>query len=419
MRKFLKVGVVFVALAFGSAMAQSCTVTIGSVMALTGSLGVLGQAIAQGAQLAVSDLNAAGGVNGCTVKLSLSDDQTQANVGVDAAKKLVDVQHVPAIVGALSSGITTAVLTSVTAPSKVILISPASTSPTLTDLGKQGKTGGYFFRTAPSDALQSVAIAKVAMDNDINKVAVLYLNNAYGQGLADAFNTAFTKLGGTVTQSVVYNPDQPSYRAEVSKALRGGPQALFLIGYPGDGTTIAREWVASGGPQTWLLPDGLEDQHFVDDVGAQYFKTVYGTASGSTTTPSLQTFRKEFQDKYGKVPTQAYVTNAYDATVIVGLAMEYAHTTTDTAAIRDAMRKVTDPNGQKVYAGVNELEAAHGLMKLGTTVQYIGAVGPIHFDQYGDIAGPYNLWTVKDGSVTETGQMTVSQIQQVQQQIGE
>ncbi|MEJ2288416.1 MAG: ABC transporter substrate-binding protein [Deinococcales bacterium] len=419
MRKFLKVGVVLLALAFGSAMAQSCTVTIGSVMALTGSLGVLGQAIAEGAQLAVSDLNAAGGVNGCTVKLSLSDDQTQANVGVDAAKKLVDVQHVPAIVGALSSGITTAILTSVTAPNNVILISPASTSPTLTSLGKQGKTGGYFFRTAPSDALQSVAIAKVAMDHNLSKVAVLYLNNAYGQGLADAFNTAFTKLGGTVTQSVVYNPDQPSYRSEVNKALRGNPQALFLVGYPGDGTTIAREWVASGGPQTWLLPDGLEDQHFVDDVGAQYFKTVYGTASGSTTTPSLDTFKKEFQAKYGKVPTQAYVTNAYDATVIVGLAMEYAKTTTDTAAIRDAMRKVTDPNGQKVYAGVSELEAAHGLMKLGTTVQYVGAIGPIHFDQYGDIAGPYNLWTVKDGTVTNTGQMTVQQIQQVQQQIGQ
>ncbi|MEJ2292247.1 MAG: ABC transporter substrate-binding protein [Deinococcales bacterium] len=410
---------VLLALAFGSAMAQSCTVTIGSVMALTGSLGVLGQAIAEGAQLAVSDLNAAGGVNGCTVKLSLSDDQTQANVGVDAAKKLVDVQHVPAIVGALSSGITTAILTSVTAPNNVILISPASTSPTLTSLGKQGKTGGYFFRTAPSDALQSVAIAKVAMDHNLSKVAVLYLNNAYGQGLADAFNTAFTKLGGTVTQSVVYNPDQPSYRSEVNKALRGNPQALFLVGYPGDGTTIAREWVASGGPQTWLLPDGLEDQHFVDDVGAQYFKTVYGTASGSTTTPSLDTFKKEFQAKYGKVPTQAYVTNAYDATVIVGLAMEYAKTTTDTAAIRDAMRKVTDPNGQKVYAGVSELEAAHGLMKLGTTVQYVGAIGPIHFDQYGDIAGPYNLWTVKDGTVTNTGQMTVQQIQQVQQQIGQ
>ncbi|HKI58303.1 MAG TPA: ABC transporter substrate-binding protein [Trueperaceae bacterium] len=419
MRKYLKVGVVLLALAVPSALAQSCTVTIGSVMALTGSLGVLGQAIAQGAQLAVSDLNAAGGVNGCTVKLSLSDDQTQANVGVDAAKKLVDVQHVPAIVGALSSGITTAILTSVSAPAHVILISPASTSPTLTDLGKQGKTGGYFFRTAPSDALQGIGMAKYALDGGVNRVAVMYLNNAYGQGLADQFSAAFKKLGGTVTQSVVYNPDQPSYRSEVNKALGGNPQALFLIGYPGDGTTIAREWVASGGPQTWLLPDGLEDQHFVDDVGSQYFKSVYGTAPGSTTTPSLATFRKEFQDKFGQVPTQAYVTNAYDATVIVGLAMEYAGTNTDTAKIRDAMYKVTDPKGQKVFAGVNELETAHGLMNLGTTVQYVGATGPLTFNQYGDVAGPYNKWTVQKGKVVETGQITVDQIQQVQSQMGQ
>lgn len=419
MRRALKVGVLFVALAFGSAMAQSCTVTMGSVMALTGSLGVLGQAIAQGAQLAVSDLNATGGVNGCTVKLSLADDQTQANVGVDAAKKLVDVQHVPVIVGALASGITTAILTSVTAPSNVILISPSSTSPTLTDLGKQGKTGGYFFRTAPSDALQGLGMAKYALDEGVSEVAVMYLNNAYGQGLAEQFSSAFEALGGTVTQSVVYNPDQPSYRSEVNKALGGNPKALFLVGYPGDGTTIAREWVASGGPQTWLLPDGLEDQHFVDDVGAQYLKTVYGTAPGTSETPSLATFRQEFEAEFGSVPTQPYVTNAYDATIIVGLAMEYAGTTTDTAAIRDAIRKVTDPNGQKVYAGRDELEAAHGLMKLGTTIQYVGATGPLVFDQYGDVAGPYVKWTVVDGTVTETGVITVAEIQAVQDQISQ
>lgn len=419
MRNVLKVGLVLVTLAAGTAMAQTCTVTIGAVMALTGSLGVLGQQIAKGAQLAVSDLNAAGGVDGCTVKLALSDDQTQANVGVDAAKKLVDVQHVPAIVGALSSGITTAVLTSVTAPAHVILISPASTSPTLTELGKEGKTGGYFFRTAPSDALQGVAMADYAYSAGLRKIAVMYLNNAYGQGLSEQFVNAYKKLGGTVTQDVVYNPNQPSYRAEVNKALGGGPQALFLIGYPGDGTTIAREWVASGGPQTWLLPDGLESQGFVNDVGPQYFKKVYGTAPGTSDTPSLATFKKEYQAKFGKLPTQAYVTNAYDATVIVGLAMEYAHTTTDTAKIRDAMRKVTDPNGQKVYAGVNELEAATGLMKLGTTVQYIGATGPLVFNQYGDVAGPYVKWTVKGGQVTETGMISVAEIEKVQKQISQ
>src|SRR3546814_119575 len=200
----------------------ACTTTLGSVMSLTGSLGVLGQQIAKGAQLAVADLNAAGG-NMCTLKLALLDDQTNPSVGVDAAKKLVDVQHVPAIVGALSSGVSAAILTSVTAPSKVVLISPSSTSPTFTKLAKEGKTGGYWFRTTPSDALQGVAMAKVALDSGFKKVAVLYLNNAYGQGLSSQFANAFTKLGGTVTQDVVYNPSQPSYRSEVNKALSPKP----------------------------------------------------------------------------------------------------------------------------------------------------------------------------------------------------
>src|SRR3546814_8107559 len=101
---------------------------------------------------------------------------------------------------ALSSGVSAAILTSVTAPSKVVLISPSSTSPTFTKLAKEGKTGGYWFRTTPSDALQGVAMAKVALDSGFKKVAVLYLNNAYGQGLSSQFANAFTKLGGTVTQ---------------------------------------------------------------------------------------------------------------------------------------------------------------------------------------------------------------------------
>lgn len=419
MKNLMRVVGLAAVLSMGAALAQSCTVSIGSIMSLTGSLGVLGEAIAQGAQLGVADLNTAGGVNGCEVNLALADDQTQASVGVDAAKRLVDVQHVPAIVGALASGVTTAIVSSVTSPSHVILISPSSTSPALTQMAKDGTTQGYFFRTAPSDALQGVAIAKVAIDAGVTSVAVMYLNNDYGQGLSESFIDAYEKLGGSVTQNVIYNPDQPSYRAEVNRALGGNPQGLFLIGYPGDGTTIAREWVASGGPQVWLLPDGLEDQSFVDSVGGQYMQTVYGTAPGTNETPSLQNFRDEFTAEFGALPTQPYVTNAYDATIVIGLAMMYAGTNTDTAAIRDAVAKVTDPDGEPVYAGADELEAAQGLINLGETIQYVGATGPVRFDQYGDMAGPYVLWTVQDGTVTETGMMTVQQIADVQQQIAE
>lgn len=97
-------------------------------MSLTESLGALDQKTAQGAELAVTDRNAAGGANGCDLKLSLLDDQTNPSVGADAAKKRVDVQHLSAIVGAVSSGVSAAVLRSVAVPSKVVLISLASTS---------------------------------------------------------------------------------------------------------------------------------------------------------------------------------------------------------------------------------------------------------------------------------------------------
>ncbi len=414
-KKLALVGVAVGALGAGSAFA-ACTTTIGGVMSLTGSLGVLGQKIAQGSELAVADLNSAGGANGCDLKLSLLDDQTSPSVGVDAAKKLVDVQQVPAIIGALSSGVSAAILTAVTAPGKVVQISPASTSPTFTELAEQGKTGGYWFRTTPSDALQGVAMAKVAHDAGFKKVAILYLNNAYGQGLSKEFASGFTGLGGSVTQNVVYNPSQPSYRSEVNKALSPAPDALFLIGYPGDGTTIAREWIAAGGPQKFLLPDGLESQDFVNDVGAQYMKDVHGTAAGSSKTPSLATFQSEYQAKFGSLPTQAYIPNAYDATVLVGLAMEQSRSN-KAQGIRDGMRKVTDPKGEKIYAGVAELKKAAQLLSQGKTIQYIGASGPLQFDKNGDVDAPMLVWGVSaDGKVQPTGMVTVEQIAALRKQ---
>lgn len=398
----------------GPALAANCTITIGGVMALTGSLGALGQQIAKGAQLGVADLNAAGGANGCTLELSLLDGQTSPSVGVDAAKRLADVQQVPAIIGALSSGVSAAILTSVTAPSQVVQISPASTSPTFTELAESGKTGGYWFRTVPSDALQGVAMAKVARDAKLDNVAVLYLNNAYGQGLSKEFAEAFKKLGGKVTQNLTYNPSQPSYRSEVNKALSPKPDALFLIGYPGDGATLAREWIGSGGPQSFLLPDGLYSQDFVDDVGARYLKQVRGTAPGSTKTPSLETFQSAFKQKFGTLPTQSYITNAYDAAVILGLAIEHADSAKP-QAIRDAIRNVTSPSGETIYAGAEQLKRGLKLLQEGKPIQYVGASGPIRFDKNGDTVAPMVVWTVEGGKLKQIDMMSVEQIAQIEQ----
>ena len=394
------------------AVQAKCTTTIGSVMALTGSLGALGQSIAKGAELAVDTVNKAGGVNGCDLKLSMLDDQTSPAVGVSAAKQLVDIHQVPAIVGALSSGVSMAVLTSVTAPGKVVQISPSSTSPSFTELAKSGKTGGYWFRTTPSDALQGVAMAKLARENGLKRVAVLYLKNPYGEGLAGKFSEYFKKLGGKVTASVPYNPKQPSYRSEVSSALGGDPQAVFLIGYPGDGTTVAREWISSGGPQTFLLPDGLESQKFIDDVGAKYMKKVLGTAAGSVNTPSLKTFDSDFQKQFGNPPTQAYMTNAYDAVMVIALAMDKGHgTSADT--VKNNIRGISGTAGTAIYAGAGQYEKALKLIKEGKRIHYVGASGELTFDKNGDVSGPMAIWTLKDKKVVQDRMMSVSTINKV------
>lgn len=398
----------------------ACTSPIGVVMPLTGSLGVLGQENVKTAQLAAAQFNKAGGINGCTLQLKIADSQTQPAIAVDAAKKLVDISHVPAIVGALSSGVSMAILTSVTAPSKVVQISPGSTSPAFTQLAKEGKTHGYWFRTAPSDALQGVAMAYVAHSQaKLKRVAVIYLNNPYGIGLANRFKQAFTAYGDTVTAMVPYNPRQPSYRSEVTQALQGNPQALFLVGYPTEGATIMREWISNGGANTYLFPDALNSPQFVNNVGAKYLDGhVWGTVPGSTKTKSLPLVKAAFKRMYGHGFTQPYDTNTYDAVAVIALAMEAGKCSTGTC-IRDHIRDVTEnPKGTPILASIKGFKKARMLLAEGKPIRYIGASGTLQFNKYGDVTGPEVVWRVKKGKIVDVETMSPEQIARITKELG-
>ena len=130
-----------------------------------------------------------------------------------------------AVIGSLSSGVTLAVAEGVTVPDKVIQISPASTSPALTDV----QDNDFLFRTTLSDAAQGLVLGKLAKSLGYNKVATLYVNNAYGQGLSDNFKKSFEAQGGTVTAQVPHEQEQASYLAELQKAdCRATPTPLRL-----------------------------------------------------------------------------------------------------------------------------------------------------------------------------------------------
>ncbi len=392
-----------------STRAADCDVTVGLVMELTGPAGEYGQAGAKSVEMALRDFNDAGGANGCKVVADTRDSQSQGNVAVDQATQLVNIKKVPVIIGGIISSVSIPILTSVTAPAGVVQISPASSSPTLTELGREGKTNGVFFRTITSDALQGTAAAKFAMDQGLKKIAIIHVNNDFGVNMVREFTTAYTKLGGTITTTTPYNEKQSSYSSEASAALEGEPDALYLVSTPVDGATIARAWISGGGKQTFLLNDGMNSKDFIESVGAQYLENAYGTSSGTSPTQSTEYFNSSYEAFSGISPSAPAADRSYDAGAIVALAIAKAGKP-DAAAIKAAIPQVVAEGGTPIHAGKDEFAKALQLIKDGKPVKYEGVIGPVSFDQYGDITGPFRLWKITNGEVTTVGEMSADEV---------
>jgi ABC-type branched-subunit amino acid transport system substrate-binding protein len=399
------------------AHADDCTITVGLVMELTGPAGEYGQAGAKSVEMAFRDLNDAGGPHGCKLVTDTRDSQSQGTVAVDAANQLVQLKKVPVIIGGIISSVSIPILTSVTAPAKIVQVSPASSSPTLTALGREGKTNGIFFRTITSDALQGTAAAKYALDRGFKKIAVIHVNNDFGVNMFGEFAKAYKALGGEIASVTPYNEKQSSYASEVTAAMASNPDGLYLISTPVDGATIARAWISQGGPAKFLLNDGMNSPDFISSVGAKYLNDAYGTSSGTSPTASTEYFNANYKAFSNIDPGNPAADRAYDAGAIVGLAIAAA-SSRDPIAIRDAIFKVTDKSGEVVHAGKAEFAKALGLIKDGKAIRYEGVIGPVSFDQYGDITGPFRLWKIADGKVATVGEMSTDDVNTLKAKIG-
>ncbi len=404
-------------LTLAAAPAMACTITIGVVMSLTGPAGPFGQTASKAVNMAFRDLNQAGGVNGCTLAAEIRDAQSQGSVGVDVAKQLVAIDHVPAIIGAVISSVSLPILTAVTGPGRIVQISPASSSPTFTQLAKAGKTHGYWFRTITSDALQGVAAAKYALSLGFKRIAIIHVNNDFGVNMEAEFARAYRALGGTILSDTPYDAGQSSYAAEVARGIAEKPDALYLISYPGDGTTIARTWIAQGGVRKFLLNDGMNDAGFIKDVGPAYLDHAYGTSSGTETTASTAYFATAFPAYAHASADAPAAPQAYDSAAILGLAIAEAGSAKP-RAIRDAMRRVLDPKGTVVGAGPAGFRKALALIKAGKPIRYEGVIGPVSFDRWGDITGPFRLWRIQGGKVVTTGTMSTAEIDAIKAKLG-
>ncbi len=395
------------------ASAQDCNVTVGVVMELTGPAGAYGQAGAKSVEMAFRDFNEASGADGCKLTTDTRDSQSQGTVAVDQATQLVNIKKVPVIIGGIISSVSIPILTSVTAPAGVVQVSPASSSPTLTALGREGKTNGVFFRTITSDALQGTAAAKYAVDQGLKKLAIIHVNNDFGVNMVREFAAAYEKLGGVITSTTPYNEKQASYSSEVTAAMAGEPEALYLVSYPVDGATIARAWISGGGAAKFLLNDGMNSTEFIEAVGAQYLNDAFGTSSGTSKTASTDYFNGAYEAFSGGIkPDAPAADRSYDAGAIVALAIAKAGKA-DAAAIKAAIPQVVAAGGEPIHAGKDEFAKALALIKEGKPIKYEGVIGPVSFDQYGDITGPFRLWRIKDGAITTVGEMSAADVEKI------
>ena len=370
-------------------------IAVGTLMAHTGPLKDYGANIKNGAVLAANQMASAG----FDIKLIHEDSETSAIPGTNAAKKLVEIDKVQAIIGALASGVSQPVAETVTCPNSVIMISPASTSPLLTVLpADQG--GDFLFRTCPSDSLQGVVSGRVAAAL-FKTVSVICVNNAYGQGLAEWFKKSYEKNGGKVLAMVAHD-EKPaeSYTAELKKALAGKPDALCAFSYPEHAKIYLKEAIEFFKYKSFYFCDGTKSDKLVEAIGAENLEGLMGTAPGSLGGKPLELFNAAFEKEFGQLPPLPFITNAYDAMAVVGLAA-YAGIVKDLSLtsknIRDNLRFVANPPGETVLPG--EFEKAFDLLKKGKDVNYEGAAGSVDFDEYGDVVTPIEVWKFSKGQI--------------------
>lgn len=391
---------------------QEQQLKLGFLMSFTGGLASFGPEFENAGKLAIKHINDAGGVLGRPVIYALGDDGTSPEQGVAEARRLVDIERVNAIVGPLGSGVTIAVVESVTVPNRVLLVTPSATSPAITAL----RDNDYVFRTPISDAAQGLVLAQLVRDSGFSSACALYVNNAYGQGLAESFANAFQRLGGRVTARVSHEESAASFRAELTRCVEGRPEVLAAISYPkGQAEIYLREALEGRLIDKFVFVDGTQDATMFSTLGWDKFQGMRGTVPGSLDTEAGRLFDSLYEREYNRRAGVPFLRETYDAVVAIALAAEKAKST-DSTRIRDALRDVANAPGVTIGAGPDEVRRAFELVRAGQDIDYQGATGAVEFDQNGDISlGAIAIWRIEgDRWVTErtvkvdlrTGQVT-------------
>ena len=368
---------------------------------LSGGLAEIGVEMRDGFLLAIDHINAAGGVFGQPVEFVIGDTNTDPTIAVEEARRMIEIEGAHAIVGAHSSTNSIAVAESITGPAGIPQISPASSSPQLAVAADDD----FLFRATLNDIVQGPALAQLVDEQGYRNVGVLYRDDAWGQGIAETFEAAFTETYGGQVRAVAVTPQQASYLAEIQQSLADDPEAMVMLAYVPEGAIILREAIENGLYDRFVFGPTSRNFQLIDAIGAEYLAGMPGTAPGTAPgTESALLWEAAFLAKYERPYAFPYTKQAYDAAIAIALAAAAAQST-DGAAIRDQLRRIGAAPGQLVVADIGSIRQGLEAARNGDDIDYEGAAQSLEWDENGDLDRGYvGLWRfTDDGGIEDTG----------------
>lgn len=318
-------------LAAAGASAQNKTIAIGYQAPLSGENAQYGMLFRNSATLALDEFNKSGKLPGVTVQIKFEDSKSDAKEGVNIARKFSDDPSILAVIGDFNSTVSMAA-GQVYAQTKVAQLSQTASHPDFVKISE------YQFRNINTQAYEGPLIANWAHGNGVKKVAVVAIQNDWGQSAANNFINGFKAAGGTVTDVEYFNPGTRDFRSILTKIGRSQPEAIFLGAFYEDGSAFLQQKVQMGLKQNIYATSSLYEKKMIDLAGPAangLFLTT--TFMAESTEPHVASYVKAYEARYGAKPQQ-FAAQAFDATNIMLNAIVAAGGANATRAkVRDAL----------------------------------------------------------------------------------
>lgn len=362
-------------------------IPIASFCPLSGSGGAFGPGQQAGFNIAVKDVNEAGGTAGSKIEGINRNTETKPSRAASKLKTVISNRNIPAFVGTWSSGVSST-LAPIAADNKIMQMGNGTTSPVLAEMGWRevgGKKLKYMGRTSPNDGMQGIAIGQLLNENlKAKSAAFMHVDNPYGAGLAKKAKQVFE---GETTAMVGVAKQTSDYTSALDKVFADDPDVFVLIVYPANGESILKQWNRGGYGGTLVMSESM----FLPDLFAKLSDIVKGsyvTTIRPKKSKSWDYFNKAMEDFGQKVTT--FSSHSYDALFLEALAIHKAGKATGTEIAKN-IQSVSRGPGEEIFAGPDEFKKAKGLLDDGKEINYQGASSKANLNCFVE---PYNRFAI-------------------------